>query len=333
MLAPPVYSACLPISRSSVRGGTAVTGEPPTPPAQTVERPDKGLGADLLVLVAPGLKTKMEGLFYHYTSSAAFRDIVAGQTLRLSNAAYLNDPQELIYSTRVAREVARDSENELQEPRFRACVDRALGLLDNETELRRWYLVSLSGAEDRLSQWRAYCPSTGGYALGFDGAQLQELATHNRMWPGRVIYYIEEQRRVVSEQLQEWQSYWTKLRSHAIYGQVADDLYDYSFSNALFVVLALRVAFFKASPFAEEEEWRLVGYVSDSPPHGFTDRNGLLSPYVTVRPKNGERLPISRVFVSPNLDASLGRYAAEQVLARAEYPEGLVRTSSFSLRP
>ncbi|MFL2002236.1 DUF2971 domain-containing protein [Microbacterium sp. A1-JK] len=41
----------------------------------------------------------------------------------------------------------------------------------------RAYTVSLSSEKDSLEQWRAYCPRSGGLALGFSTEHLQKVAT------------------------------------------------------------------------------------------------------------------------------------------------------------
>jgi hypothetical protein len=76
----------------------------------------------------------------------------------------------------------------------------------------RVYLASLSKDGDSLGQWRGYCPSSGGYALGFDPARLQLAADPEVMFP-ECVYGPDKSREAIRDVVNDMQSDLGRLRT------------------------------------------------------------------------------------------------------------------------
>ena len=111
---------------------------------------------------------------WHYTGPAGVIGICQSRSLLAGRAADMNDITE--------QRLARDLVSELlevhlsKEPDLKPFVDgyRAR-CLDDATQART-YTISLTSEEDSLEQWRAYCPRSGGVAIGLDSDALHEAA-------------------------------------------------------------------------------------------------------------------------------------------------------------
>src|SRR5215475_9928608 len=115
---------------------------------------------------------------FHYASPEAFYGIVENGKMWLSNAAYLNDANELEYPVQLCRDLIDNMLHPVK-PRDsmplellrRQVLTKILSDIEKHALWKPWYTASFSLERDRLSQWRAYCP-IGGYAIGFNGPRL-----------------------------------------------------------------------------------------------------------------------------------------------------------------
>ena len=64
---------------------------------------------------------------------------------------------------------------------------------------RQIYIVSLTSESDSLSQWRAYCPITGGYAIGLPSGHLRNLGADQGFYLAPCLYKNADQQRLVNE--------------------------------------------------------------------------------------------------------------------------------------
>lgn len=97
---------------------------------------------------------------YHYTDIGAVANIVEHNELWLTNAEYLNDHTEGEELYLMMSEIFEDEPN----------IIKLLDFVNLTTET---YCLSFSLEKDLLSQWRGYCPSFGGYNLGFSNNLFQ----------------------------------------------------------------------------------------------------------------------------------------------------------------
>ena len=110
-------------------------------------------------------------LIYHYTDINALKSILTTQKLWMTSHRFLNDTQEFEEGFGLLKKsidtFMMQNKTHLKESTKNA-VDEMLNLLENTIVLS----VSFSKVGDLISQWRSYCPSVGGYAIGFDKSLL-----------------------------------------------------------------------------------------------------------------------------------------------------------------
>jgi hypothetical protein len=119
------------------------------------------------------------GLFYHYTSGGALREILEHGQIWATHTQFLNDAGEFSYAFELARRVLPEIESEVHiggslnavwDSVFREA--RQSGAFGN-------FVASFSREPDLLSQWRAYCEPGNGYAIGF---RLSDISKLNGDW-------------------------------------------------------------------------------------------------------------------------------------------------------
>ena len=149
-------------------------------------------------------------------------------------------------------------------------VQYALELLDRGARFRfdmsRAYTVSLTSERDSLEQWRAYCPRSGGVALGFSAAHLAAVAADQGFILVPCVYAEAEQQAIVQQIVEHHIRIWNDRqplteRRQGISSHLVRDLVS---SLERFAPLL------KHPSFAAEREWRLISpLVGEHPGSGF----------------------------------------------------------------
>ncbi len=147
---------------------------------------------------------------YHYTNYVGLEGIIRTASLYATDAAFLNDSSELRFGADLVSTALKNKSSDLRSEvetldlggelgsRVRMLESAASSLADSnffDTEFSRGvYVVSFSGREDALPQWRGYGGEGGGVCLGFDRSTLtmslddaSEISTA-RMDPGTLRY-------------------------------------------------------------------------------------------------------------------------------------------------
>jgi hypothetical protein len=113
---------------------------------------------------------------YHYTDSGGLVGILESQTLRATDARYLNDALELEHGCRLVDHVLREkwrslprSERRGVTPAITLFLDMALTdrLFDPYEPGRFAFVTCFCEEGNLLSQWRAYADRGAGYSIGF----------------------------------------------------------------------------------------------------------------------------------------------------------------------
>jgi hypothetical protein len=86
---------------------------------------------------------------------------------------HLNDPSELRHGCNPAIEFITANENNAQ-PEINEFAVRLREMLQRGIDGAKIFVLSFSEAGNDLAQWRAYADNGRGYALGFDGYNLEE---------------------------------------------------------------------------------------------------------------------------------------------------------------
>jgi DUF2971 family protein len=111
---------------------------------------------------------------YHYTSPAGLLGIIESKSLWASGIQYLNDTAEFKHAAAIAHDLLTqylENENDPFKDLYRLLLRGGDAYLDSAV-----FVCSLSEAKDKLSQWRAYCATGGGFSIGFDAALIERQA-------------------------------------------------------------------------------------------------------------------------------------------------------------
>lgn len=249
---------------------------------------------------------------YHYTSPAGLLGIIESGTLWLTNAAFLDDPNEVTYAHELAIECIKTVCGPQIDPRLNTFIQH---VLTNSADLHRFmkvfYVACLSERGDDLSQWRAYCPS-GGYAIGFDASALDKALSAQGLTLRRVIYDETEQKRLLTDGLKE--TLLNRGRARAHFSGVSDFDYDVEWALSAARTFERYLTYFKVPAFAVENEWRTAGRTDFPTPLFRTGKSGGLVPYQYVQ--IDVSAVITEVVVSPFQIVDLHSHALTLLLAR-----------------
>lgn len=307
--------------------------------------PDTGLAADLWMAGRSWNKDwheRREGasgrLLYHYTDAAGIHGIVGEKVLWASNAAFLNDSTEVVYTQQVLSKVVTELEKRYEEMIVRAY----LHLLEEIFEIaviERFdvYVACFCENPDLLSQWRAYPSTGGGYAIGFRSSVISRARLLEK-----IIYDEESQLETLRSLVvpscdllaaggrTESEEYLEKCVGVAVDSAAAN--------------LAACTFAFKHPAFKEEAEWRIVRLSARdeaAPPERtttpqFRPRAGGLLPFTTLSlERDGDNEPpIAEVVVGPSAHPDLAVKATRELLQTAGYRNAAerVRRSATPLR-
>src|SRR5579872_521596 len=143
-----------------------------------------------------------QDLLYHYTDAAGLLGILESQRLWATNAAYLNDPTELLHARAVYKGWL---EARTEQGIARELLDN-VKVIDLMLEhIFHVFVACFCRNGDLLSQWRGYGSGGRGFAIGLDRRMIgirTPLATPVNFFVARVIYDPEEQNAELSALLE-----------------------------------------------------------------------------------------------------------------------------------
>jgi hypothetical protein len=262
-------------------------------------------------------------VLYHYTGPAGLKGIVESRALWATKIDHLNDRREFhIAFDESLRLLAAQAPSEAVRRLADYVRERFEGLVPRQDI----FVVSLTARADLLSQWRAYAPDAGGYAIGFRTAKLAH-GQPEHFYFGRCVYRKEERAELL-----------LKLMTSALKNAPADDpnTRGPGPGSGFMVAVFFLAPFFKHESFEEEAEWRIV--ISDSHrkrlgPVRFRAAAGNLVPYVEfpLAAKDAP-LPIHSVWVGPNREQALAERSLKMFLDGAGLRECDVCLSETSYR-
>jgi hypothetical protein len=266
---------------------------------------------------------------YHYTSPAGLLGMVSSGSIWASDVRYLNDAQEFQYALDlVAPQLAAiASAPSTGDAPAVAELQRALSIAPRV----RMYAASFSGQPDLLSQWRAYCPDSGGFAIGFTPDVLTKASD---CMLTACVYEREEQERLAGDLLRFMLN---KHRSTPVAEHEPERLKDVVALGAEFLGgITYLASIFKHDGFAEEQEWRLIhrgSPGSDLRLHFREGRSGVV-PYVSLSLKpDGKNLRVDQVVIGPNPHVELARDAVQSLLELYGAVHDGVAVSRIPYRP
>jgi hypothetical protein len=232
---------------------------------------------------------------FHYTSAAGALGILHGGSVRASMLHYMNDGQEFGYALEMARGLIREmlGNNEEDED----CISTCEQYLTSIAQLTV-FIFSLSERQDLLSQWRAYCPPEGGYAIGFIAKTLEDIARPEGFRLVACEYDRNRQtellRPVVDQIIKTAHELGPGANGIAMHKAMTDDFAEVA-------------AGLKHPSFEEEREWRLVAAHKPLDTAMYRTTQTLIVPYFNLSITKQETLPVSRVVVGPHRFPGLAR--------------------------
>jgi hypothetical protein len=256
------------------------------------------------------------GMLYHYTSQRGLLGIVGDKKIWSTNLRYLNDSTEFSYTIDLTARALNGRPTEVKE----FILDILTSHL-NSLETGPVFISSLSTQRDQLSQWRGYCPYSGGFMIGFDRAELQRLAKEQGFGLAHCIYCLAKQRKIINKEIE--------YLSQIIHPDDSDespqpniefDEYTHAVNKARLTFalnLLLLAPRFKHPSFNQEDEWRLVSDPTDRIPRKIKFREGksIIVPYIEFSLSNKmSGMPIKEIMVGPTPHPDLSLNSVGELL-------------------
>lgn len=194
---------------------------------------------------------------FHYTDPNGLIGICHSKQLYAGRAQDMNDQSEQQIAIELTELAISNRLNYPGNP-FYITDDRVAKFVRHLTGAlyeanRQIYTVSLSSERDVLSQWRAYCPRSGGGALGLPAAHLRRVAEEQDFYLAKCIYDHSEQYTFVDIMLNH-----TIERYLNALNEENEDIVTPVYSRNHAALLAEYGPLIKHHSFVEEHEWRLV---------------------------------------------------------------------------
>lgn len=200
---------------------------------------------------------------HHYTSADALLNIIAKGEIWCTESRFLNDSKEVMHAIDVATTIIEAKLVELT-------GTGAVGVISFLQEVKKQlslgassscFVASFTELSDSLSQWRAYCPPSGGYAIGFLAAQIQDVVSKNGYIFAKCIYDSSKQAQLLEQIISQAIEHYSKsFRNEAMQDESMVTPPSVKLS---FVINFVRYLFgiapiMKHSSFVEEKEWRII---------------------------------------------------------------------------
>jgi hypothetical protein len=243
----------------------------------------------------------------------------------------LNDSKEYELAVDIAARIL-EQRRDKADNRFDVALFNVLEeSLTHSSELEV-YVSSFSRNEDQLSQWRAYCPAAGGFAVGFNAIALIGVRNKGQnRFLARCVYDSTKQKQIVDKAINtvlEFADQIHKIEGHQ--DRVLREAY-----KLFGRVVPLLAPALKDPSFSEENEWRLVSFPESfgDVTIGFRPGRSTLVPYYEHRlSQDNLPMPIDELIVGPTPHVELARHAAQELLSANGLDSVTVSSSSIPYR-
>lgn len=277
-------------------------------------------------------------VLYHYTSPAGAVGIVKSGKLWATEALHLNDESELTHASSILRSILEKRQRAACSAEERLLFSRELHSVDiTQANVLRFFVASLTEANDSLSQWQAYAAGGCGIALGFDASTLLKMSLMEDLAPNfslaRVIYEYDQQREWLEWVVQHWFEYASKAVK-ATRGKLVEPAW---FLSGLYSFLAVCSCEYlpnlKIHHFASEKEWRLGnGQAAESSLTPVLTRSPQNTPYIELDLRRQGRIPLVQLVLGPGYRDPRSQAVARVWLDSAGYEDVGVVSSEVPLR-
>lgn len=214
-------------------------------------------------------------MLFHYTNAGSLTQIVHGGTLWGGLPEQMNDATEIAQAFRWINIVSgqdhldrkkaacRDEREHFADWTYRQTDETDFGYIMRDAP--KSYLVSLSETGDSLSQWRAYCPRSGGYCIGLPSALLRDSAIAAGWLLAPCIYNEDDIQTVIRELYEHHMEKWFATITPGAPRTPGDNFMEGLISNVADMIEEVRLVghFIKNRSFDAEHEWRVVAFDHD----------------------------------------------------------------------
>jgi hypothetical protein len=271
----------------------------------------------------------------HYTDLAGFQGIVENNELWLSNAAFLNDPEELEHGIRQARKILEKLlEGSASDRTARARLKLVADIVKDFKKFRppSIFIICFCEKRDLLSQWRGYA-SRQGVSVSFDTEKLRSSFNHidlagSNIRPElqQIAYGINDTKSALRDAIREELPDIVDDVDYMLGSEKDEDI-----RRKFGELMSTLIPRFKHLGFREEREWRLL--LRDPPDSQITfrPRGQLMLPYVKLK-AGTHKMPITRVTVGPGVNDSAVLNSIQFFLEKKGYRSDLAYTSSIPYR-
>jgi Protein of unknown function (DUF2971) len=273
--------------------------------------------ADSITFVSELLPSVQPEILYHYTSPTGLLGMLTHREIWASDCSFLNDTAELVYADRIVKEVISElKDSKTVNTANIDKLDAIQNLIDSDLAISA-LSTSFSENGDLLSQWRAYCPISGGYSVGFRLKIRGQLGAPFSFTLLPCIYDPSRQKKIVENLLRMV----TISRASPDESQSSFELF-YRF---------VRPAI-KHPSFSEEKEWRLLSVDPLETIHEMKYRPG--TPFmIPYHPISFPKESVKEIIVGPCGHISIAAKSVRQMISSHGFSDITVKVSEVTLRP
>lgn len=300
---------------------------------------------DILLEKIPRIKKILDDdkncTIYHYTKPEKLLNIISDNTIRFSNALYLNDKEEIAYSYKLIVTLIDEFDDLGLNPdlfekiknhfknKYKYIVDGSSDFVDK----LEYFTTSFSTEGDNLTLWNNYAKgkSYTGYNIGFDKKKLINEMNQNGYLPiyGSVIYDKKKQIKIIHAIFKKWNMMFERALQAKKNNKTK--LFDIMFQ--LVDILSIVSIFFKNPQFKNEREYRIVMVNTfgseNSKPTGVIEKNGLFVPYLEYK---FEKESVKSINIGPTFDENIFYTSTNRMLLNFGYHDIEVFRSKIPLR-
>lgn len=276
---------------------------------------------------------------YHYTSVDALRNIISNNRLRASDFRFLNDSQEMYYTSKLINNIYEDKfKNNMY---IKKLIDRYLIELKN---INNFYILSTSFNSDNATLWYNYAKNEG-YNIEFNLNKLVDIFENTSNYKygiiqtdtntpiGGMILYDEVNYDIISQTnlIISILNYYNNLINSA-----TNEIMFYTYETLTIQKLLICSAFFKHNYFKSESEFRILINIHSGLNNciNFRTANGVIIPYIEIGFEYNSRnsLPVNTISIGPKNNSEIAEIGLKIFLDKNNYTTVNIIKSDGPLR-
>jgi len=258
------------------------------------------------------LSGKPDVPLYHYTRQSGLLGIIGKTEIWATHTQYLNDRREYLHALDLVHEEIDTLLSTADQEGRSILGDMKNGL--SGIEGINVCVCSFSEERDSLSQWRAYAAGSSGFAIGFPGDFLAEIAKRENWYLARCIYEPAQQQLLIRALVAEVFEENVHRRNTNAAGE--DPL---PLGGSLCAYLHRYAPILKHPCFHEEREWRIISrpLMCGSARFDFREGSSVLIPYYKLPLIDQEQpLRVREVVVGPTPNQQQSTASVRGLLVR-----------------